>query len=249
MKKKELIPASSILLVKDTQYGIEVLMVKRSSRPPFSDLYAFPGGKVDESDFNELYFSSIESNKENNFHKSMCNDTKKIAFVIAAIRELFEETNILIPKKNGSSLSSLNKDEIFFELFKNNQLTIDFDKLALLSHWITPAVEPKRFDTRFFIYQVDDNVYPKHDGIEIVESFWITPQEALKKSKCGDMNMILPTINNLKDISRFNSVKELMNEYRSKTWYDFDEILPKIFKENGKWKLLMPGQSGYEKAE
>ena len=40
-----------------------------------------------------------------------------------------------------------------------------------------------------------------------------------------------------------------MNEYRSKTWYDFDEILPKIFKENGKWKLLIPGQSGYEKAE
>ena len=52
MNKLNLTPAATVLVLKDSPDGMEVLMVKRSSRPPIGDLFVFPGGKIDESDFN-----------------------------------------------------------------------------------------------------------------------------------------------------------------------------------------------------
>ena len=52
MNKLNLTPAATVLVLKDSSHGMEVLMVKRSSRPPFGDLFVFPGGKIDHSDFN-----------------------------------------------------------------------------------------------------------------------------------------------------------------------------------------------------
>ena len=46
-----LIPAATVLVLKDSDIGMEVLMVKRSKRPPFENLYVFPGGKIDENDY------------------------------------------------------------------------------------------------------------------------------------------------------------------------------------------------------
>ena len=42
-----LIPAATVLVLKDSDIGMEVLMVKRSKRPPFENLYVFPGGKIE----------------------------------------------------------------------------------------------------------------------------------------------------------------------------------------------------------
>lgn len=50
MNKNSLIPAATVLLFKDSLEGPKVLMVKRSKRPPFENLYVFPGGKVDQDD-------------------------------------------------------------------------------------------------------------------------------------------------------------------------------------------------------
>ena len=50
MNKNDLTPAATILLFRDSPEGPKVLMVKRSKRPPFGNLYVFPGGKIDESD-------------------------------------------------------------------------------------------------------------------------------------------------------------------------------------------------------
>jgi len=52
MNKLPLIPAATVLVLRDTKDGIEVLMVKRSKRPPFENLFVFPGGKIDKADRN-----------------------------------------------------------------------------------------------------------------------------------------------------------------------------------------------------
>ena len=45
-----LTPASTVLVLRDNNNLMEVLMVKRSKKPPFGNLYVFPGGKIDEDD-------------------------------------------------------------------------------------------------------------------------------------------------------------------------------------------------------
>ena len=50
-----LIPAATVLVLKDSDVGMEVLMVKRSKRPPFENLYVFPGGKIDKDDHFDDY--------------------------------------------------------------------------------------------------------------------------------------------------------------------------------------------------
>ena len=57
MNKLPLIPAATVLVLRDTKDGIEVLMVKRSKRPPFENLFVFPGGKIDEADRNINIFN------------------------------------------------------------------------------------------------------------------------------------------------------------------------------------------------
>ena len=49
---KNLTPAATVLVLRDSKEGIEVLMVKRSKKSPFGNLYVFPGGKIDENDLN-----------------------------------------------------------------------------------------------------------------------------------------------------------------------------------------------------
>ena len=53
MNKLNLTPAATVLVLKDSPHGMEVLMVKRSRRPPFGDMFVFPGGKRDDNDFNK----------------------------------------------------------------------------------------------------------------------------------------------------------------------------------------------------
>ena len=50
MNKLNLTPAATVLIMRDSSDGMEVLMVKRSKRPPFGNLFVFPGGKIDEDD-------------------------------------------------------------------------------------------------------------------------------------------------------------------------------------------------------
>ena len=50
-----LIPAATVLVLRDSKDVMEVLMVKRSKRPPFGNLYVFPGGKIDDHDHSSDY--------------------------------------------------------------------------------------------------------------------------------------------------------------------------------------------------
>lgn len=44
------IPAATVVLVRDGEVGVEVLMLHRVSKVAFGGMWVFPGGKVDEAD-------------------------------------------------------------------------------------------------------------------------------------------------------------------------------------------------------
>ena len=84
-----------------------------------------------------------------------------------------------------------------------------------------------------------------HDGNELIENIWISPQSALQKVQEGKMQMILPTIKCLEQLMGFESIDNLMAHYQSLDAKDIQPNLPKFVKKDGQWKELLPGDEGY----
>ena len=262
MNNLSLTPAATVLLVRDCGDELEVLMVKRSKRPPFGNLYVFPGGKIDESD-KDLNITNFCNglNDEQASIKLGVNEGG-LSYWVACVRECFEEVGILLAIKNNGEELDLNgadkhkfdnyrrmllENKIsLFEICKKENLSLNLNNIEPFSHWITPEIEIKRFDTRFFIAYIPAKQTEKHDGNEITDSVWISPKKALDRSLNGKMPMIMPTISNLQQCLEFDSGQKLL-EYQSKlTNDDIPSILPKFFKNEGKWVGLLPGDEDYD---
>ena len=178
----------------------------------------FPGGKVDQSDHDKKlnqYFCQDETS-----------DRENIPFKIAAVRECFEEANVLFAKnKDGKKiigtdeLSKLKKwrdafiheSTSMYEFGRSENLLFSIDSLIPFSHWVTPEKVPKRFDTRFYIAAAPKGHKGQHDGNESVDSIWINPQEALDDCLSGKRNIIFPTRLNLELLNQSKTVAEAIN--------------------------------------
>ncbi len=173
-------PASTILLLRDSagpdgKGEIEVFMMVRHYEIDFnSGALVFPGGAVDPGDHDiagkpELYLGGNGL------------DAQALGFRIAAIRETFEESGILLAKPRGSNdlVSAARAAEIsaafraapdegnlFEKIFSNNGNLLTLDELVPYAHWITPEGMPKRFDTWFFLAAAPPDQVGAHDGKE-----------------------------------------------------------------------------------
>ena len=262
MNNLSLTPAATVLLVRDCDNVLEVLMVKRSKRPPFGNLYVFPGGKIDESD-KDLNITNFCNglNDEQASIKLGVNEGG-LSYWVACVRECFEEVGILLAKKNNGQELDLNgadkhkfdnyrrmllENKIsLFEICKKENLSLNLNNIEPFSHWITPEIEIKRFDTRFFIAYIPAKQTERHDGNELTDSVWISPKKALDRSLNGEMPMIMPTISNLQQCLEFDSGQKLLEHQSKLTNDDIPSILPKFFKNEGKWIGLLPGDEDYD---
>ena len=202
-------PAATVILMRDALGGgFEILMVKRSSRSTFGSIYVFPGGKLDPEDSTRELYSYCEGMTDAEASRKLGIEKDGLAYWIACIRECFEEVGILLTGSNDLLIqdthklnalrNKLNNKEITFkDICLSESLNLRAKNIVPCAHWITPTIEPKRFDTRFFLAKVDFKQLASHDGFELTESIWITPQDALKKLEKGEMNMIIPTIENI----------------------------------------------------
>ena len=262
MNNLSLTPAATVLLVRDCDNVLEVLMVKRSKRPPFGNLYVFPGGKIDESDKDLAVTNFCNGLNDEQASIKLGIDEGGLSYWVACVRECFEEVGILLAIKNNGEELDLNgadkhkfdnyrrmllENKIsLFEICKKENLSLNLNNIEPFSHWITPEIEIKRFDTRFFIAYIPAKQTERHDGNELTDSVWISPKKALDRSLNGEMPMIMPTISNLQQCLEFDSGQKLL-EYQSKlTNDDIPSILPKFFKNEGKWVGLLPGDEDYD---
>ena len=262
MNNLSLTPAATVLLVRDCDNELEVLMVKRSKRPPFGNLYVFPGGKIDESDKDPNVTNFCNGLNDEQASIKLGIDEGGLSYWVACVRECFEEVGILLAKKNNGEELDLNgadkhkfdnyrrmllENEIsLFEICEKENLSLNLKNIEPFSHWITPEIEIKRFDTRFFIAYIPAKQTERHDGNELTDSVWISPKKALDKSLNGEMPMIMPTISNLQQCLEFDSGQKLLEHQSKLTNDDIPAILPKFFKNEGKWVGLLPGDEDYD---
>ncbi len=259
---KNLTPSSSLMIVRDSDIGVQVFMMKRSLRSSFGGIWVFPGGILEDQDQDiakKNYCNGIDEKKA----KAILNyDQESLTYWIASLRETFEETGALIANRDNNSFftptedeainlerlrSDLNNGKIsFISILKQLKLKIALERLIYISHWITPDVETKRYTTRFFLTSLNEEVTMTHDDLEGTDSKWIGINEALEAHKAGRISLIMPTIKNLESISSYKNTQELISAKNAIKAKDIPAIEPKFFKENGQWKGLLPGEYGYE---
>ncbi len=241
-----LIPAATVLLLRQNNNDMEVLLVERSSNTAFGDLYVFPGGKVDSEDNFSDKLSFHSDLDDADCSKLLDIEDGGASFWVACIRECFEEVGVLLArKKDGSKIDLNNKDKdrfidyreklisnkiSFLEICEREDLFFETTNIVPFSHWITP---PK-----------DQPIL--HDGNELTNSLWITPKEAIKKAWNGEIKMILPTSKNLEQTFDFDSTNELISFYKNKGSSEIKPILPKFKKVDGRWEGRLPGDEEYE---
>jgi len=246
----KIIPASTVLIIRDGVSGLEVFMVVRHHEIDFAaGALVFPGGKVDQSDHDKKlnqYFCQDETS-----------DRENIPFKIAAVRECFEEANVLFAKnKDGKKiigtdeLSKLKKwrdafiheSTSMYEFGRSENLLFSIDSLIPFSHWVTPEKVPKRFDTRFYIAAAPKGHTGQHDGNESVDSIWINPQQALDDCLSGKRNIIFPTRLNLEQLNQSKTVEEAINNAKNSKIVTVTPLIEKI--DEGIF-ITIPKEAGY----
>ncbi len=257
-------PAATVLLLRDSEAGVEVFMLRRNRESAFvGGVYVFPGGKVDPSDREDPGLEEVCGGRDDASCSSALGLTSGgLAYWVAAVRECFEEAGVLLATRDDAfiSLADPTRAERFggyrdlvysgdlrlAELCRREGLRLALDRVGYLSHWITPVGPPRRFDTRFFVAAVPPDQVPLHDGGETVASEWIRPGEALRRHLAGEFDLILPTIRNLEDVARFETVDEVMADVAARR--DIRAITPRIVREGSGIRVIEPGRPGYDEA-
>ena len=170
--------AATLILIQHTQSGPRILMGRRASGHSFMpDKYVFPGGKVDRSDrfiptHDELPPQSTED-------LSKANKTRHPrAFALAAIRETWEETCLLIGKPGTMQLRTT---DLGWTSYAAAGIAPHLSALHFFARAITPPQRHKRFDARFFIANAQEALYdlrPARDGAEMQDLRWFSLEEA-----------------------------------------------------------------------
>jgi 8-oxo-dGTP pyrophosphatase MutT (NUDIX family) len=88
-------------------------------------------------------------------------------------------------------------------------IPLDPHTLLEFARWVTPEGAPRRFDTRFFVAPAPEGHDGEHDGVELVASAWMRPNEVLDAFARGEIDLILPTQRSLERIAQFDAVDAL----------------------------------------
>ncbi|MBJ7375300.1 NUDIX hydrolase [Sphingobium sp.] len=231
-------PAATILLVRDAPF--EVLMVRRHPEQTFSSALVFPGGTVDESDRADDWLDLVTGGE--------ALDSGERALRIAALRETFEETAILLARDaDGRPVPCVStaRDD-FRAVVAESGGTLWLDDLVKFGHWITPVNGPKRFDTHFFLAAAPDGQEAKCDGGEAVALEWASPDAILARASAGERSILFPTRMNLRRLAESDTVDAALAAARARSVFT---VLPRVERREGGMAVLIPHEAGYGETE
>ncbi|MFB4316326.1 NUDIX hydrolase [Actinomadura sp. 21ATH] len=217
--------AATVVVLRDhDEHGLQAFMLRRVASMAFAPgAYVFPGGSVDPRDGEAAPGWSGPSPAEwGTAFKA--DETLARELVCAAVRETFEETLVLLAGPTGGTVvddtrgddweadrqALLDRSLSFGEFLKRRGLVLRSDLLRPWAHWITPAIEPKRYDTRFFVAGMPAGQRARDVSTEADRVAWVRPAEAVERARAGDWFMLPPTLATLAELAEFGTVAEVL---------------------------------------
>jgi recombination protein RecT len=200
--------AATVLLLRDTANGIEVLMTRRSMTASFAPgAYVFPGGGIDAAD-EFAHGQSTRRASQSDLHLTQA---------IAAIRESFEELGVLLARHADGShvttadIAALDRMAPFATQCQAHGLTLAGADVFVLAHWVTDRDMPRRFDVPFLVARMPEGQEPVADEAEQFEPEWTRPADALARHAAGTFLIIFPTVRTLERLEHYASVDAVLD--------------------------------------
>ena len=199
--------AATVLLLRDTASGIEVLMTRRSMTASFAPgAYVFPGGVIDAADAQSHAQSSRRASQGD----------VRLTQAIAAIRESFEELGVLLARHADGShpttpdIAALDRSAPFTGQCRARGLVLAGAEVFMLAHWVTDRDLPRRFDVPFLVARMPEGQEPVADESEQFEPCWVRPADALARHAEGSFLLIFPTLRTLERLQAYPTVDAVL---------------------------------------
>jgi 8-oxo-dGTP pyrophosphatase MutT (NUDIX family) len=221
-------PAATVVLIRpgssgDSTGGSEVLLTLRPATMAFAgDMYVFPGGAVDPVDADARLGarSAMSPDEAAAALGGGLSPEDALGRHLAAIRELFEEAGVLLadPDPGHAAVAAARAGLLegrltLADVAEALDLRLRTDLLVPVSHWTTPPIMTRRFDTRFFAAELPDGVEATFDPGEVVGHRWATPRAALDAMAAGDIAMWVPTGATLQQLVGVGDLTDLRGRF------------------------------------
>lgn len=228
----ELRHAATVVVVRGNGADAEVLLLRRGDTAGFmAGMFVYPGGRLDPADL-DAAAGDLDT-----------------AARWTALRECFEESGLLLatdhagqPATPAHAAALRSSDAPFAQALQALALRPGLDDLRPFARWVTPTVERRRFDTRFYLAPHPDGQEAAPDGFEMVEHRWRRPADALQEYAASDMRLSPPTFYFLADLAA-----QLAAGVRLHDWADaqpLHAVLPRLELTDAP-RLLLPGDADY----
>ncbi len=243
-------PAASVLLLRDSDAGPEVLLLRRHGRSDvLGGAYVFPGGKLDTSDGEDALIARSGAAPEL-LHACLgepqLDPRTAASLFVAACRETFEEAGVLLARGADGALAQRARERAreglaFGAVLSGLALELASDALVPFSRWITPrvpAMMDKRFDARFFVAALPEGQQARHDEHEATESVWLTPRAVIERYRRGGMVLAPAQLMSVAQVGRHASVADVLDDARRRPP---PVVEPDSFVHDGVRTMVYPG--------
>lgn len=243
--------ASTVILLRDSLGGPEAYLLRRVKGMAFAGgMHVFPGGSVDPEDAQaDIAWAGPPAARWGRWFGA--DEPLARSLVCAAVRETFEECGVLLAGASADHLlEDVSNDEweaeraaleareqSLSQLLARRGLVLRTDLLRPFAHWITPDVEPKRFDTRFFLAELPAGQVCRDVGGEADERLWVRVSDALEQG----LTLMPPTHTSLSDLGSYPDVRTALDAPREVTL-----VAPKlVVLPDDSVRFVVPGDPDY----
>jgi 8-oxo-dGTP pyrophosphatase MutT (NUDIX family) len=240
--------AATVVILREGPRSAEVYLLRRKASMAFAaGAYVFPGGSVDPRDTDQAVAWAGPSPAAwgEVFH---ADGATARGLVCAAVRETFEESGVLLAGPSEDSvvadttgdeweadrLALIDRSLSFADFLDRRGLVLRSDLLRPWAHWITPEIEQRRFDTRFFVAALPQGQRTRDVGGEADQVAWVRPADALDRAKNGEIFLMPPTHRTLGELSAYEKVPDVLAAER-----EIVTLMPKIAEVNGEIHIVL----------
>lgn len=254
------VPAATVILVRQKNDQLQIYLLKRSSKSGFmAGKYVFPGGMVDPEDMDiKSWENHIDLDAAHVSHRlgQSLSYRQILPYCVAAIRETFEESGVLLMVDNPQLNNTLEQLRLHRAdgnlppdwlrqriVAKGGVLSVS--RLSCWSHWITPKLMKRRYDTRFFIAVIPAGQVCRPDNEETTHGVWVSPDEGLTRNFDGKTPLSPPTLVTLQELLKFPDMAALRTEIAHRSWGT--PIMPRLVPLSSGAVILEPWDPMYSR--
>jgi len=242
--------AATVVVLRDhPRHGLQAFMLRRVSSMAFAPgAYVFPGGSVDPRD-GDVGIGWAGPDAAAWGEAFGADEAVARGLVCAAVRETFEETLVLLAGPTTDSVVAdtrgedweadrralLDRSQSFAQFLARRGLVLRSDLLRPWDHWITPEVENRRYDTRFFVAAIPEGQRARDVSTEADTAVWVRPAEAMERARAGEWFLLPPTLATLHSLTAYDTVADVLAAEREITVHaPYTEII------DGEAYLVLP---------